>query len=65
MKHMNHNAAENQPHKYARPVTPDEMNRMPGQEEYECRTRTSKVFSLGRGLYVNVNEYLSQVGTNI
>ena len=34
MKHMNHNAAENQPHKYARPVTPDEMNRMPGQEEY-------------------------------
>ena len=51
MKHMNHNAAENQPHKYARPVTPDEMNRMPGQEEYERRTRTSKVFSLGRGLY--------------
>ena len=51
MKHMNHNAAENQPHKYARPVTPDEMNRMPGQEEYEHRTRTSKVFSLGRGLY--------------
>ena len=38
-------------HKYARPVTLDEMNRMPGQEEYERRTRTSKVFSLGRGLY--------------
>jgi hypothetical protein len=51
MKHMNYNAAENQPHKYARPVTLDEMNRMPGQEEYERRTRTSKVFSLGRGLY--------------
>ena len=49
MKHMNHNAAENQPHKYARPVTPDEMNRMPGQEEYERRTRTRKVFSLGAG----------------
>ena len=47
MKHMNYNAAENQPHKYARPVTLDEMNRMPGQEEYERRTRTSKVFSLG------------------
>ena len=26
MKHMNYNAAENQPHKYARPVTLDEMN---------------------------------------
>ena len=51
MKHMNYNAAENQPHKYARPVTLDEMNRMPGQEEYERRTRTSKVFSLGGGLY--------------
>ena len=40
MKHMNYNAAENQPHKYARPVTLD---------EYERRTRTSKVFSLGAG----------------
>ena len=30
-------------------VTLDEMNRMPGQEEYERRTRTSKVFSLGAG----------------
>ena len=49
MKHMNYNAAENQPHKDARPVTLDEMNRMPGQEEYERRTRTSKVFSLGAG----------------
>ncbi len=49
MKHMNYNAAENQPHKYARPVTLDEMNRMLGQEEYERRTRTSKVFSLGAG----------------
>lgn len=49
MKHMNYNAAENQPHKYARHVTLDEMNRMPGQEEYERRTRTSKVFSLGAG----------------
>ena len=27
MKHMNYNAAENQPHKYARPVTLDEMKR--------------------------------------
>ena len=49
MKHMNYNAAENQPHKYARPVTLDEMNRMPGQEEYERRTPRARCFPWGAG----------------
>ena len=51
MKNMNSNAAENKLHKYPLPVKLEEMNRMPGQEERGRRTRSSKVFSLGRGLY--------------
>lgn len=37
-----------------RPVTPDEMNRMPGRENHAKRTRLGKIFSLGRGLYQSV-----------
>ena len=33
------------------PLSLDQMNRMPGHEEKAKRTRSSKVYSLGRGLY--------------
>ena len=45
------NAVEERLRKYARPVKPEEMNRMTGTEDRGRRTRSSKIFSLGRGLY--------------
>ena len=33
------------------PLSMDQMNRMPGHEEKAKRTRSSKIYSLGRGLY--------------
>lgn len=45
------NAAEERLRKFARPVKPEEMNRMAGTEDCGRRTRSSKIFSLGRGLY--------------
>ena len=44
-------AVEERLRKYARPVKPEEMNRMTGTEDRGRRTRSSKIFSLGRGLY--------------
>lgn len=43
--------AEERLQKFARPVKPEEMNRLPGHEDRGRRTRSSKIFSLGRGLY--------------
>lgn len=40
---------ENKPHD--KPVTPVEMNLLPGTEDPAKRTRTGKIFSLGRNLY--------------
>lgn len=45
------NAVEERLRKFARPVKPEEMNRMAGTEDRGRRTRSSKIFSLGRGLY--------------
>lgn len=45
------NAVEERLRKFARPVKPEEMNRMAGSEDRGRRTRSSKIFSLGRGLY--------------
>lgn len=45
------NAVEERLRKLARPVKPEEMNRMAGTEDRGRRTRSSKFFSLGRGLY--------------
>lgn len=45
------NAVEERLRKFARPVKLEEMNRMTGMEDRGRRTRSSKIFSLGRGLY--------------
>ena len=45
------NAVEERLRKFARPVKPEEMNRMAGAEDRGRRTRSSKIFSLGHGLY--------------
>lgn len=49
MKHMNYNAAENQPHKYARPVTLDEMNRMRGRKNTNAERARARCFPWGAG----------------
>ncbi len=47
----NDNSASARKQKFARPVKPEDMNRMSGTEDRGRRTRSSKIFSLGRGLY--------------
>ena len=45
------NAVEERLRKFARPVKLEEMNRMAGTEDRGRRTRSSKIFSLGRQQY--------------
>lgn len=46
-----HSAMRPHPLPFDRMVSAKEMNQMPGHEEKARRTRSSKIFNLGRGLY--------------